>query len=51
MEDGRVNHSWCMGVVSNGNGELGCGRDEGGGWQACRTKPGDGRMSRRQIDR
>ena len=28
-----------MGVVSHGYGELGVGRDGGGGWPACGTKP------------
>ena len=46
MEDGRVNHRWCMGVVSDGYGGKGVGSDEGGGWCACRRKPwGIGRMS------
>ena len=35
-----------MGVVRNGYGGLGYGRDGGGGWYACGTKPGVvGRMS------
>ena len=41
MEGGRVDHSWCMGVVSHGYGWLGEGRDGGGGWLASGTKPGD----------
>ena len=40
MEGGRVIHSWCMGAVSHSYGWFGEGRDGGGGWQACRTKPG-----------
>ena len=31
VEGRRVNHSWCMGVVSDGYGGLGGGRDGGGG--------------------
>ena len=27
VESGRVSHSWCMGVASNGYGWLGEGRD------------------------
>ena len=40
VEGGRVDHSWCMGVVSHGYGWLGEGRDGGGGWLASGTKPG-----------
>ena len=28
MESGRVNHSWCMGVVSHSYGGLGGSREE-----------------------
>ena len=38
-EGGRVSHSLCLCVVSHGYGGLGGGRDGGGGWYACRTKP------------
>ena len=31
VEGGRVSHSWCMCVVSPGYGELGGGRNGGGG--------------------
>ena len=31
VEGGRISYSWCMGVISNGYGELSGGRDEGGG--------------------
>ena len=34
MGCGRVNHSWCMGVVSRGYGGLGGGRDGDVGWYA-----------------
>ena len=34
-----------MCVVSNGHSWLNGGRDGGGGWYACVTKPGGGRMS------
>ena len=40
VESGRVCHSWCMCVVGHGYGGLGGGRDKGGGWYACVTKPG-----------
>ena len=30
LEGGRVSHSWCMGVVSDGCGGLGGGMDGGG---------------------
>ena len=47
MEDGGVNHSWFIGVVSQSYGGLGGGRDEGDGLYVCRTKPEwDGHMSR-----
>ena len=39
MEGGQVSHSWSMGVVSRRYGGLGGGRDGGGGWLACGTKP------------
>ena len=39
VKGGRVSHSWCMWVVSRGYGGLGRGRDGGGGWYACETKP------------
>ena len=47
VEGARVIRSWCMCVVSHGYDALSGGRDEGGGWYACRTKPGGevGRMS------
>ena len=38
VDDGRVNHSWCMGVISHGYGGLGGGRVGGGDRQACGTK-------------
>ena len=44
VEGRRVSHSWCMCVVSHGNGGMGGGRD--GGWYARGTKPGVGHMSR-----
>ena len=31
VEGGRVSHSWCMCVVSHGNGGLGGSMDGGGG--------------------
>ena len=34
-----------MGVASDGYGGLSLGRDGGGGWYACGTKPGGGHMS------
>ena len=37
VEGGRVSVDTC--VVSHGNGGLGEGRDGGGGWYLCRTKP------------
>ena len=37
VEVGRVSHSWCMCVITHCNGVLVRGRDEGGGWNACRT--------------
>ena len=40
MEGERVSHSWYMGVVSHGDGGLIGGRDGGGAWHACGTKPG-----------
>ena len=44
--DGRLgNHSWCMGVVSNGYVGLDGGRDGGGGRLSCGRKPAVGRMS------
>ena len=46
MEGGRVSHTWCVCVVSHGYVGLGGGRDGGGGWSACETKPSRvGRMS------
>ena len=46
VEGGQVSYSWCMCAVSHGCGGLGVGRDGGGGWYACRSKPeGGGRMS------
>ena len=47
MEGGRVSHCWHICVVSYGYGGLGGGRYGGGGWNACRAKPGEGvgRMS------
>ena len=39
VESGRVSHSWCRCVVSHGYGGLGGGRDGGGGWYVCDTKP------------
>ena len=36
-EGGRVSHSWCMCVVSHGNGG---GMDVIGGWNACGSKQG-----------
>ena len=46
VEGGGVSHTWCMGVVSHEYGGMGVGRDGGGGWHACGTKPlGVGRMS------
>ena len=39
MDGGRVSHSWCMGVVSHGYGGLGVGKNGGGGWYVCETKP------------
>ena len=45
VENGCVDHSRSMGVVSNNYGGFGGGRD--GGWYACETKPGGaGHMSR-----
>ena len=41
VEGGRVSHSGRVCVVSQGNGGFG---DGGGGWDACWTKPGVGRM-------
>ena len=46
VEGRRVSHSWCMCVVGHGYGGMGVGRDGGGGWFACGTKQGGGRMSR-----
>ena len=40
VEGGRVSHSWCMCVVSHGDGWLGGGRYGCGGWHAWGTKPG-----------
>ena len=46
MEGGRVSHSWCMSVASHGISGLSGGRDGGGRWYECRTKPGGvGHMS------
>ena len=46
VENGRVNYSWWVGVVSHSHGGYGWGRDGGGDWQACGTKPeGVDRMS------
>ena len=39
VEGGRVNHSWCMCVHDHGYDGLGEGKDGGGGWYACGTKP------------
>ena len=39
VEGGRVNHSWCMCVVSHGYGGLSGDKDGGGGWYVCGTKP------------
>ena len=39
VDGGQVSHNWCMCVVSHGYGGFGCGRDVGGGWYACWTKP------------
>ena len=39
MEGGRVSRSFGIGVVSHGYGWLCGGRDRGGGWHACVTKP------------
>ena len=39
MEGRRVCHRWCLCVVSHGYGGFGEGRDGGGGWYACRSKP------------
>ena len=38
-EDGRVNHSWWMGVGSDSYGGFNWGRGGGGSWQTCRTTP------------
>ena len=48
VEGGRVSHSWCMCVVSDSYGRLGGGRDGGGGWHACGTKP-RGLVASRQM--
>ena len=39
VEDGRVSHTWCICVVYHGYSRLDGGRDGGGGWYACGTKP------------
>ena len=39
VEGGHDSRIWCMCVVSNGYGGFGGGRDGGGRWYACRTKP------------
>ena len=39
MEGGRVNHRWCMCVVSHDCSGLGEDRDEDGSWYVCRMKP------------
>ena len=39
VERCRDSHSWCMDVVSHGYSGLGGGRDGGGPWYACGTKP------------
>ena len=44
VEGGRVSHSWCMCVAGHDYGGFGVGSDEGGGWHACRIKPGVCRM-------
>ena len=36
----NASHSSCVCVVSHGYGGLGGGRDGGGGWYSCGTKPG-----------
>ena len=40
VESERVNHGWCIGVVSYGNGGLGEGNDGDGDYYACLTMPG-----------
>ena len=40
VEGGRVSHSCCMCVVSHAYRGLDRGRDDGGEWYACGTKPG-----------
>ena len=46
VKSGQVSHSLCMCLVSHSYGGLGVERDVGGGWYACGTKPGVGRMLR-----
>ena len=40
VEGGQDGHRWYMCVIGHGYGGLGGGRDGGGGWYACKTKPG-----------
>ena len=45
-EGGQDSYSWCMCVGSHGYCGLVGGRDGGGGWYSCETKPvGVGPMS------
>ena len=39
VEGGRVSHIWCKCVLSQGYDGLGGGRNGGGGWHVCWTKP------------
>ena len=39
VEDGRVSHSLSICVVDHVHSGLGGGRDGGGGWYACGTRP------------
>ena len=43
---GRISRSWCMCVVGGG---FGGGRDGGGSWYACVTKPGGGGVACREM--
>ena len=45
VEGELVSESRCMCVVGHGYCGMTGGRDGGGGWYACGTKPGVGRMS------